>query len=191
MPLTYSLPLMQPDDNIDATVLSTLFTNIREAMSQITGTDIIANADIPGSAIATGSLPGDRIASRTVTTDRIALQAVTNAEVLDATLQKGKLSTTAGQRASLAQLEVLVQTASFSGSGSGTIFATPGTAIPTATYQIISVRFSNAPTHSTNGALTLFTSPSGGNYLFGITHAYGSGSSSFSGNIEIVYIAKT
>jgi hypothetical protein len=189
MSLTYTQPDWLPGDLVTAARLNSDRTNIAQKFGNIVDADVAADAGVQGSKLAAGSTPGDRIAAKTVAQAQLGLLSVGTAELIDLGITKGKITTTAGSRPTLAQLEILVQTASFSGSGVGTIFAVPATAIPTATYQILSYRLSNAPTHGAGSALTLFTSVSGANYIFGVDQSNPGGA--FSGNVEIVYIAKT
>lgn len=189
MALTYPDNPFVDGDLIPASRWNGRWTAIQQKFGNIVNDDIATGADITGSKIAANSMPGDRVAAKTLAQAQLALQSVGNPEIIDGTIQKGKLSTTAGQRIAQAQVEILTQSAAYSGSGVGTIYASITTPIPVATYQILGVRLSNAPTHGVGSALTLFTTTVSGNYAVGIDQSNPGGA--FSGNVEIVYIAKT
>lgn len=188
MPLTYSLDLPIAGEDITAEKLATLFTNIREAASQVTGTDIVSGANISGAAIAVGSMPGDRLGGKSVATAQLGLQSVTNAEVFDATLKKGKLATATGDQITSAQMGDRVQTLNFNSLTTGQTVNIGGTpAIPTATYDIVGLFFNfTVPVGVTTA--TVERGSSGGNHVAVVRC---SGSGSISGAVDIWYRPKT
>lgn len=191
MSLTYSVDLPEPDDDIDAEPLETLFINIREKFGAINGTDVDPAGNFPGSMMALGSIPGDRLAAKTVAQAQIGLQAVGNAELIDATIKKGKHATATIDQLTLAQLNIQSQSLVISEAAvaPGTFIHSPVTPIPSASYDVLAVFWEDVTT-----ALPAMLSVEkvAGNWVVRVTNQVTGGVyNAISGKATVKYIAKT
>jgi hypothetical protein len=185
MGLTYPDNPFQDGEIIPATRWNGRWTSISQKFGNVVNDDIADGADISGAKLAVNTLPGDRIANKTVAQAQIGLQSVGNPEIIDLTIQKGKFSTTTGQKPTMAQLELLTQEVAFS-LGQGIHLHEPPTPIPATTYLVVGLYLSGMTTPEEPMWLSL--------RLSGLN--YGSRMvidqpGTFIGSIVWVYIART